>query len=214
MEILKVETETSFFGLRQRVRFLVAANNLDGQPEDFWMYATEHNIRYMAEQLNKAHLQLANVKRQMKDQPRRQLIITLKELSATVADAVERGVSSHPAIHALLDKVGGFARGGIVDNRAGKRALGDELPHDHHKASTTATERLTTRTMAPVLEINLLDENTDPSDVARQIRMAAETSLQSRATPISELVPNTSLEPVQPVEGISANREDRLSPND
>lgn len=252
MEILKVETESSFFGLRQRVRFLVGANNLDGQPEDFWMYATEHNIRYMAEQLNKAHQDLSKLRREQRERAPRQLVITLKELSATVADAVERSVSAHPALRVLLDKVGGFASGGIVKAPAKPGLVGEHtepspytvkdgrvyLSEAELSAASVLKARVTTdgkTVMAGVgigvapaqVDVTLLDESVEPSDVARQIREAAEKAVRDvdpgtlarcasrfEDKPLPEPLPNTSLDPVQPVEGISANREDRLSPND
>lgn len=222
MNILKVETESSFFGLRQRVRFLVSANAVEGEPEDYWMYATEHNIRYMAQALNKTTEEAACLRRQLRklhqESPRKSLPITMKELAATVSDSVERTLYNHPAIRVLLDKVGGFASGGVVKEPSKPGLVGE------HKADAVATSRLEARvtgvegkqvvsSLSP-LTVTLLGEATEPSDIARQIREAAEQGIASRAVPITELVPNTSLEPVQPVEGISANREDRLSPND
>ena len=256
MEILKVETESSFFGLRQRVRFLVGASSLDGQPEDYWMYATEHNIRYMAQQLNKAHQDLSKLRREQRERAPRQLIITLKELSATVADAVERSVSAHPALRVLLDKAGGFASGGIVKAPAKPGLVGEHtepcpytvkdarvhLSEADVAAASVLKARVTTTEghkafvggfglgVEPTqvqVDITLLDESVEPSDVARQIREAAEKAVRDvdpgtlarcasrfEDKPLPEPLPNTSLDPVQPVEGISANREDRLSPND
>lgn len=123
MDVLQFKVERKWFGLRQRVLLLVSS------PTDLhdsaWIEASQHNLDLLASQIgtlrdeNKLlQAQARERQRQDRENPRRSVPLTLKELSATVSDAVDRALASsdllqtvHRQIRRLSQSAGGVEGG-------------------------------------------------------------------------------------------------------
>ena len=121
MDVMKFKIQSSWFGLRQRLMMQVYPDPLTGEPEPYWIEASQHNLNLVANRLQRLqeenknlHAQARERQRKDRENPRRTLPLTLKELSVSVMDAVDRALSTNPLLRATHDKLFPLATGGFV----------------------------------------------------------------------------------------------------
>ncbi len=220
MEILKVETRTRWFGLRSDLYMLVAGSVDEGDPEDHWVKVDQFTLKHMALSMARSRDQVEQLLRQVNQMKKVKDAreYTLKELSATVADAVERTVSAHPSMRMLLDKVdkvGRYASGGLVgeplptylsEAALARARVKDSCVGDGRSAEATATSEVNTRVCNHQVQVEIC-KGDKPFVVGMGLGVQETVAQQIR----EEAVRNTSLDEPPLTSGISATPQDRLS---
>ncbi len=220
MEILKVETRTRWFGLRSDLYMLVAGSVDEGDPEDHWVKVDQFTLKQMALSMARSRDQVEQLLRQVNQMKKVKDAreYTLKELSATVADAVERTVTAHPSMRQLLDKVdkvGRYASGGLVgeplpaylsEAALARSIVKDSCVGDGRSAEATATSELNTRVCNHQVQVEIC-KGDKPFVVGMGLGVQETVAQQIR----EEAVRNTSLDEPPLTSGISATPQDRLS---
>lgn len=234
MEILKVETRRSWFGLRSDLYALVAGDVSEGEPEDHWVKVDQYTLRNMALDLGRSRNQVRELTRQLNLHKNATSAreYTLKELSATVADAVDRAMTAHPLTRTLLDKVGGYASGGLVGQPNQTTRVGEAVSESMMERASITRANLAPAVQAEGTAVTELKTRTNggegktghgvrveickgdkPFVVSGMGQGLAEAQKSIARQIREESVRNTSLDEPEPVTGISASPQDRLSDN-